>query len=84
MLLAGTLLCFVESFLEDSEGFAGDVAFEATADFSCGFAFGGAAREYRWLACRAFGENLGRERHASRHSKQQPFCDVCFQKLLCF
>ncbi len=39
----GTLLCFVKSFLEDSEGSAGDVAFEAAADFSCGFAFGGSA-----------------------------------------
>ena len=26
-----------------------------------GFAFGRTAREYRWLACRAFGESLGRE-----------------------
>ncbi len=39
----GTLLCFVKSFFEDSEGLAGDVAFEAAADFSCGFAFGGSA-----------------------------------------
>ena len=38
-----TLLCFVKSFFEDSEGLAGDVAFEAAADFSFGFAFGGAA-----------------------------------------
>ena len=49
-----------------------------------GFAFDGAARKNRWLARRAFGESLGREKHASRHSKQQPFSGMCFQKLLCF